>query len=202
MLNHRLGLQSYIWKKHRTSATIYFGQMRPKSKCSQKPNKVYQHKQLKLTFSQSGGRGMFLVCDAAGDLTVIESTTNSSVYQSILESNVRPSVQWLKLGQNWGMQHYYDPKHNYNSNSTTEWLKNKRIKVFPWPSQTSTQIDKCSRQLCKNKLCKTQRTETLLQLDMVPQSDESMGVCKNIMWWEISQSPDCKRGEWRKLVVV
>lgn len=59
MLNHRLGLQSYIWKKHRTSATIYFGQMRPKLKCLQKPNKVYQHKQLKLTFSQSGGRGMF-----------------------------------------------------------------------------------------------------------------------------------------------
>ena len=33
-----------------------------------------------------------------GHVAVIDSTMNSSVYQSILESNVRPSVRHLKLG--------------------------------------------------------------------------------------------------------
>ena len=44
---------------------------------------------------------MIWTCSGAtepGYLEVIESTMNSSVYQSILESNVRPSVQQLKLG--------------------------------------------------------------------------------------------------------
>jgi len=49
-----------------------------------------------------GGGGMMIwACFAAtgpGHLAVIKSSMNSSVYQSILESNVRPSVQQLKLG--------------------------------------------------------------------------------------------------------
>lgn len=45
---------------------------------------------------------VILACFAAkspGHLTAIESTTNSSVYQSFLDSNVRPLVQQLKLTQ-------------------------------------------------------------------------------------------------------
>lgn len=40
-----------------------------------------------------------------GHLSVIELTTNFSVYQSIPETNIRPSVWRLKLGPNWVMQH-------------------------------------------------------------------------------------------------
>ncbi len=52
-----------------------------------------------------------LVATGPEHLTVIESTMNSSVYQSILESNVRTSVQQLKLSQYRVMQQDNDPKH-------------------------------------------------------------------------------------------
>lgn len=60
-----------------------------------------------------------------GHLTVIESTLNPSVYQSIVEFNVRPSVWLLKLGWNSVMQQKNDSKHS--SKSTIVWLKEKRI---------------------------------------------------------------------------
>jgi len=60
-----------------------------------KPNTAYQHKHLILTVKHGGGGLMLWACSAAtgpGHLAVIESTMNSSVDQSILESDVRPSV--------------------------------------------------------------------------------------------------------------
>ena len=62
---------------------------------------------------------MICVCFAgteAGHLAVVVLTMNSTVYQSILESTVRSSVQQLKIGQNWVMQQDNDPK--YTSKST------------------------------------------------------------------------------------
>ena len=58
-------------------------------------NTAYQHKHLLPTVQHGGGGLMIWACSAAtgpGHLAVIESTMNSSGYQSILESNVRPSV--------------------------------------------------------------------------------------------------------------
>lgn len=61
----------------------------------------------------------------AGHLVVIES----SVYKSIIEANVRPSVQQLKLGQkNWVMQQDNYLKHN--SISILEWLKKLKKQGF------------------------------------------------------------------------
>ena len=53
-----------------------------------KPNTAYQHKHRIPTVKLGGGGLMIWACSAAtgsGHLAVIESTTNSSVYQSILE---------------------------------------------------------------------------------------------------------------------
>jgi len=58
---------------------------------------------------------MIWACSAAtgpGHLAVIEFTMNSSVYQSILESNVRPSVWQLKLGWNWVINRTMIPNTN------------------------------------------------------------------------------------------
>ena len=54
--------------------------------------------------------------------------------ESILESNVRPSVWQPKLGWNWVIQQDDDPKHS--SRSTTEWRKRLRIKVLQWVSRS------------------------------------------------------------------
>ncbi|XP_016350301.1 uncharacterized protein LOC107695035 [Sinocyclocheilus anshuiensis] len=86
--------------------------------------KTYTYLGLKITPTATG----------PGHLTVIESTMNSSVSQSILESCVRPSVRQLKLGQYWVMQPDNDTKHT--SKSTTQRLKKKRIKVLQQSSQS------------------------------------------------------------------
>jgi len=56
---------------------------------NEKLNASYQHKHLIPTVKHCSGGVMIWGCFAAGHLAVIESTMNSSVYQSILESFVR-----------------------------------------------------------------------------------------------------------------
>ena len=80
------------------------------------------------------GDAFCLFCSHTGNLVVIKSTMNSSVCQSIPESNVRPSVRQLKCGQNWFMQQ--DSDHKHTSKFTTERQKRKRIKVLECPSQS------------------------------------------------------------------
>lgn len=50
-----------------------------------------------------------------GNLLFTELTMNSFVYQSILKSDVKPSVRQLMLGPNWVMQRDNDPKHSIKS---------------------------------------------------------------------------------------
>ncbi|KAI3368362.1 hypothetical protein L3Q82_008070 [Scortum barcoo] len=69
-----------------------------------------------------------------GQLTITESTMNSTVYQRVLEEHVKPSVKKLKLKRNWTLQHDNDPKHT--SKSTKDWLKTKKWRVLEWPSQS------------------------------------------------------------------
>uniref|UniRef100_A0A3Q3J790 Tc1-like transposase DDE domain-containing protein n=1 Tax=Monopterus albus TaxID=43700 RepID=A0A3Q3J790_MONAL len=102
-----------------------------------KPNIAFQEKNLIPTVKHGGGSVMVWGCFAAagpGQLTIIESTMNSTVYQKVLEEHVRPSVRKLKLKRNWTMQHDNDPKHT--SKSTKDWLKKKKWRVLEWPSQS------------------------------------------------------------------
>ncbi len=66
-------------------------------------------------------------------LAIIDGTKNSALYQKILKKNVQPSVCDLKLKRSWVMQQENVPKHI--SKSTSEWLKQNKIKVLEWPSQ-------------------------------------------------------------------
>ncbi|CAJ0937897.1 unnamed protein product [Ranitomeya imitator] len=59
---------------------------------------------------------------------------NSAVYQRIPKENVRPSVRDIKLKRTWVMQQDNDLKHTIKS--TSEWLKNNKIKILEWPSQS------------------------------------------------------------------
>ncbi|KAF7641700.1 hypothetical protein LDENG_00274330 [Lucifuga dentata] len=94
-------------------------------------------KNLVLTVKHGGGSILVWACFAAGrpgNLTVIDSLINSSVYQSILDEHVKVSARKLYLGTKWILQQDNDPKHS--SKSTVEWLQKNRIKVLPWPSQS------------------------------------------------------------------
>ena len=84
-----------------------------------------------------GGGIMVWGCFAAsgpGRIAIIEGKMNSQVYQDILQGNLRPSVHQLKLNRRWVLQQYNDPKHS--SKSTTEWLKQSKIHLLEWPSQS------------------------------------------------------------------
>uniref|UniRef100_A0A8C6PBJ9 Transposase n=1 Tax=Nothobranchius furzeri TaxID=105023 RepID=A0A8C6PBJ9_NOTFU len=89
------------------------------------------------TVKYGGGSVMVWGCFAAsgtGKFAVINGTMNSTVYQNILKENVRPSVRQLKRKQSWVLQQDNDPKHT--SKSTSEWLKNNKMKTLEWPSQS------------------------------------------------------------------
>lgn len=102
-----------------------------------KPNTAFQEKNLIPTVKHGGGSILVWGCFAAagpGQLTIIESIMNSTVYQRVLEEHVKPSVKKLKLTRNWTLQHDNDPKHT--SKSTKDWLKTKKWRVLEWPSQS------------------------------------------------------------------
>lgn len=71
----------------------------------------------------------YFTATGPGHLPVTKQTMNSSVNQTIIESNVRSPFSHLKLDSNWVMLQDNNLKHR--SNSTTEWLKTKRISQSP-----------------------------------------------------------------------
>jgi transposase len=52
----------------------------------------------------------------------------------ILEQHLKKSVRKLKLGGKWVFQMDNDPKHT--SRVVAKWLKDNKVKVLEWPSQS------------------------------------------------------------------
>ena len=55
-------------------------------------------------------------------------------YVDILKQHLKTSVRKLKLGCNWVFQMDNDPKHI--SKVVATWLKDNKVKVLEWPSQS------------------------------------------------------------------
>lgn len=73
---------------------------------SENQSTVFHQKHLIQTVKHSGGE---VIWSCFVD-TVTETVLNTTLYQNIHETNVKQSVQQLKLGQNWVMQQNNDPK--------------------------------------------------------------------------------------------
>ncbi|MGH0119912.1 UNVERIFIED_CONTAM: hypothetical protein FKN15_059840 [Acipenser sinensis] len=56
-------------------------------------------------------------------------------YRQILEENLLQSAKDLRLGRRFTLQQDNDPKHT--AKATLEWLKNKKVNVLEWPSQSA-----------------------------------------------------------------
>ena len=84
----------------------------------------------------------------------------NSVYQSILQLNVRPSVRQLKLGWIWVMQQDSNPQKIRKS--TTEWLNSKRKESRcckdPVKVQNSTWLRCCGGTLRQPRMIKCLQT--------------------------------------------
>ena len=68
-----------------------------------------------------------------GALVRREGKMDGAKYRKILEENLLPSARNLKLGWKFTFQHN-DPLHT--AKATLEWLRNKKMNVLKWPSQS------------------------------------------------------------------
>ena len=77
--------------------------------------------------------GMFLISMDWGTIT-IEGKMDGAKRRKIRQENLLPSARKLKLGRKFTFQHDNYPKHT--AKATLEWLRNKKINVLEWPSQS------------------------------------------------------------------
>ena len=75
-----------------------------------------------------------LSASGPGKLVKIEGKMDAAKYREILEENLLKSARDLGLGRRFIFQQDNDPKHT--AKATLEWLKNKKVNVLEWPSQS------------------------------------------------------------------
>ena len=76
-------------------------------------------------------------CFAAGGtgaLHKIDGFMRKENYVDILRQHLKTSVRKIKLGHKWVFQMDNDPKHT--SKVVAKWLKDNKVKVLEWPSQS------------------------------------------------------------------
>jgi hypothetical protein len=69
-----------------------------------------------------------------GALHKIDGIMRQEYYGDILKQHLKTSVRKVKLGRNWVFQIDNDTKHA--SNVVAKWLKDNKVKVLEWPSQS------------------------------------------------------------------
>ncbi|CDQ82216.1 unnamed protein product [Oncorhynchus mykiss] len=77
--------------------------------------------------------GCFAVGET-GALHKIGGIMREENYVDILKQHLKTSVRKLKLGRKWVFQMNNDPKHT--SKVVEKWLKDNKVKVLEWPSQS------------------------------------------------------------------
>lgn len=102
-----------------------------------KDGEAYLPKNTVPTVKFGGGNIMIWGCFSAngvGKISIINGRMNAESYQNILEDNLMPSVEKLKLPSDWIFQQDNDPKHT--ARSTKKWFAERNVNVLEWPSQS------------------------------------------------------------------
>ena len=84
-----------------------------------------------------GGSTMLWGCFAAGGTGAfhkIDGIMRKENYVDILKQHLKTSVWKLKLGRKWVFQMDNDPKNT--SKVVATWLKDNKVEVLEWPSQS------------------------------------------------------------------
>ena len=84
-----------------------------------------------------GGSIMLWGCFVAGETGAfhrIDGIMRMDIYVDILKQHLKTSARKLKLGCKWVFQMDNDPKHT--SKVVAKWLKDNKVKVLEWPSQS------------------------------------------------------------------
>ena len=90
------------------------------------------------TMKYGGGSLMVWGCITAkgiGYLGSIETIMSTAIYCDILDEYLLSTIEWYKYNKKKIIfQHNNDPKHT--AKNTIKWLKDKKIRVLDWPSQS------------------------------------------------------------------
>ena len=107
-----------------------------------------------------GGSIMLWGCFAAGGtgaLPKIDGIMRAENYVDTLKQHLKTSVRKLNLGRKWVFQMDNDPKHT--SKVLAKWLKDNKVKVLEWPSQ-SPYLNPIENLLAELKKCARARRPT------------------------------------------
>ncbi|MBN3274862.1 TCB1 transposase, partial [Polyodon spathula] len=131
-----------------------------------KPNLAHHPENTIPTVKHGSGSIMLWGCFSAsrpGKLVKIEGKMDAAKYREILEENLLKSTRGLGLGRRFIFQQDNDPKHT--PKATLEWLKNKKVNVLEWPSQ-SPELNPIENMKKKLKISVHQRSPSnLMELE-------------------------------------
>uniref|UniRef100_A0A8K9UTL7 Transposase Tc1-like domain-containing protein n=1 Tax=Oncorhynchus mykiss TaxID=8022 RepID=A0A8K9UTL7_ONCMY len=137
-----------------------------------KKEEAYKPKNTIPTVKHGGGSIMLWGYSAAGGtgaLHKIDGIMRQEKYVDILKQHLKTSVSKLKLGCKWAFQMDNDPKHT--PKVVAKWLKDNKVKVLEWPSQSPELNPMESLWAELRKLVQARRPTNLTQLHQLCQEE-------------------------------
>uniref|UniRef100_A0AAZ3RFC2 Tc1-like transposase DDE domain-containing protein n=1 Tax=Oncorhynchus tshawytscha TaxID=74940 RepID=A0AAZ3RFC2_ONCTS len=135
--------------------------------------KACKSKNIIPTVKHRGDSIMLWGCFAVGGTGAhhkIDGIIRKENYVDILKQHLKTSVRKLKLGGKWVFQMDNEPKHT--SKVVSKWLKDNKVKVLEWPSQSPNlnPIDNLWAEL--KKRVRARRPTNLTQLHQLCQEEK------------------------------